>query len=221
MVKSNFFKKYSKPIALLAILIILSMLLFSSYNEYSVENLTPKPNIEMELYLWTGPTISGNDLQNRWVEFIENHDNIPNITLGRGKAIDFPKYLELDKYPNNNLDTNEKLKVLKSVDFTKDNKLIPFVSVFIVYTREGKTYKEPFVIYAEKDVTYDNFSKIVYGLPNMFYDALYDSDFNVAPPPVVPTAPTAPAASAASATSSAASAATAARAVNLSNFFNS
>ena len=193
MVKSNFFKKYSKPIALLAILIILSIVLFSSVNTYSVENLTPKPNIEVEIYLWTGPYVSGNEVQNRWVEFVKNHDNIPNITLGRAKATDFTKYLELDKYPNNNLDTNENLKVLKSVDFTKDNKLIPFVSVFIIFNREGKAYKEPFGgVLSGKELTYDILSKSIYGITGMFYDGLYDSDFNVAPPPVVPTVPTAP-----------------------------
>ena len=205
MVKSNFFKKYSKPIALLAILIILSIVLFSSYNEYSVENLTPKPNLELEIYLWTGPSISGNEVQNRWVEFTENHGDIPNITLGRGKAKDFTKYLELDKNPNLNLDTNENLKVLKSVDFTKDNKLIPFVSFFFVTNREGKVYKDALFVLADKDLTYDRLSKSIYGITGLFYDSLYDSDFNVAPP-VVPTAPTAPTAPVAPN-------------VNLSNFF--
>ena len=37
MAKSNFFKKYSKPLALLAILIILSSVLFSSYNNSTKE----------------------------------------------------------------------------------------------------------------------------------------------------------------------------------------
>lgn len=154
----------------------------------------------MEIYLWVSSYGSGdNDLVSRWIEFTSNFGNIPNITLGRGKAKDFTKYLELDKNPHLNLDTSEPLKPLKSVDLTKDTKLVPFVSVFFVSTIEGKVRKDSFGLLTGKEVTYDNLSKTINGLVNMFYDGLYESDFNVTPPVVPPAAPTAPAAPAASA----------------------
>lgn len=204
MVKVGFLKtiknnmSLKKSFIILGLLVILSIVLFSSYNEYSLENFKPKPNVEMEIYLWTGPYISGeNDLASRWIEFTNNYGNIPNITLGRGKAKDFTKYLELDKNPHLNLDTNEHLKPLKSVDLTKETKLVPFVSVFFVTTIEGKVRKDSFGLLTGKDVTYDNLSKTINSLVNMFYDGLYESDFNPNAP-VVPAAPVAPAATPAS-----------------------
>jgi len=193
MVKSNFFKKYSKPLALLAILIILTIVLFSCVNNYSIENFRPKPNIKMEIYLWVGPGSFGsahNDLVQRWLDFTKAYGNIPNVTLGRAKASEFTKYLELDKYPELNIDTNEFLKPLKSVDLTKDNQLFPFVSVFFVGTQQGKTFKNSFGLLTGKEVTYDALSKAINGLTFMFYDSLYESDVNIAPAiPAVPKLP--------------------------------
>jgi len=189
MVKVNFFKTMKNNMSLKKIFIILGLLsviiviLFSCVNNYSIENLTPKPNIEVEIFLWYGSYGSTeNDLASRWVEFTKEYGKIPNITLGRGSATEFTKYLELDKFPELNIDTNKSLEVLKSIDLTKDNKLIPFVSIFFVGTKEGKAYKSPLGLATGKDVTYDNISKMIHGITSMrmFSDALYESDVNVA-----------------------------------------
>jgi hypothetical protein len=190
MVKVNFFKNMKKNMSLKKIFIILGLLsviiviLFSCVNNYSIENLTPKPNIEVEIFLWVGSYGSiENDLASRWIEFTNEYGKIPNITLGRAPATEFTKYLELDKFPELNIDTNKSLEVLKSIDLTKDNKLLPFVSIFFVGTREGKAYKSPLGLATDKDVTYDNISKMIHGITSMrmFSDALYESDVNVVP----------------------------------------
>jgi hypothetical protein len=191
MAKVNFFKNMKNNMSLKKIFIILGLLsviiviLFSVVNNYSIENLTPKPDIEAEIFLWVGSYGSiENDLALRWAEFTDNYGKIPNITLGRAPATEFTKYLELDKFPELNLDTNKNLEVLKSIDLTKDNKLLPFVSIFFVGTREGKAYKSPLGLLTGKEVSYDNLYKTINGITSMrmFSDALYESDVNVAPP---------------------------------------
>jgi hypothetical protein len=184
MKNTNFFKNYSKPLALLAILIILSIVLFSSVNEYSLENFKPKPDIEVEIFLWVDSYGSAhNDLASQWAKFKSQYGNIPNITLGRASATEFTKYLELDKYPELNLDTNKSLELLKSVDLTKDNSLLPFVSIFFVGTKEGKAYKSPLGIGTGKEVTYDNVSKTINAITSMsmFSNILYKSDVDIVP----------------------------------------
>ena len=211
MKNTNFFKNYSKPLALLAILIILSIVLFSSVNEYTLENFKPKPDIEAEIFLWVDSYGSTqNDLASQWAKFKGQYGNIPNITLGRASSTEFTKYLELDKYPELNLDTNKSLEVLKSIDLTKDNSLLPFVSIFFVGTKEGKAYKSPLGLATGKDVTYDNISKMINGITSMrmFSDVLYKSDVDVAPAVNAATSPAA-APAAAPAKSAPAAAATA------------
>jgi hypothetical protein len=211
MVKVNFFKNMKNNMSSKKIFIILGLIsviiviLFSLTNEYSLENFKPKPNVEMEIYLWTGPYGSfENDLVQRWLDFKNEYGNIPNVTLGRAKASEFTKYLELDKYPELNIDTNRAFEPLKSVDLTKDNKVVPFVSVFFVGTDQGKAYKQTFGLLTGKQVTYDALSKTLNGLTTMFNDGLYESDVNIAPAtPVVPVVPPAAPASTASVASAA------------------
>ena len=199
MVKSGFLKTIQNNMSLKKIFIILGLLsviiviLFSCVNNYSVENFKPKPNIKAEIYLWVGPYGSlENDLARRWLDFTKEYGNTPNIKLGRGKASEFTKYLELDKYPELNIDTNKAFEPLKSVDLTKDNKVVPFVSIFFVGVQEGKAYKNPLGLATGKEVTYDNLSKSINFLSAFFYDSLYENDVNVVPAP--PAAPAAPAA---------------------------
>ena len=211
MVKVNFFKNMKNNMSLKKIFIILGLIsviiviLFSLTNEYSLENFKPKPNIKVEIFLWTNSYGSlENNLASSWIKFTNEYGKIPNITLGKGLVTEFTKYLELDKFPELNLNTNKVLEPLKSIDLTKDldNKFLPFVTVFFVSTREGKASKAPYYPLTGKDVTYDNLSKLIYTITSMraFSDVLYESDVNVAPAiPVVPPASTASAASAASA----------------------
>jgi hypothetical protein len=193
MVKSGFLKTIKNNMPLKKIFIILGLLsviiviLFSLTNEYSLENFKPKPNIELEIFLWTNSFGSlENDLASRWIAFTNEYGKIPNITVGKGLVTEFTKYLELDKYPELNIDTNKQLEVLKSIDLTKDldNKFLPFVSIFFVGTKEGKAYKSPLGLVTSKDVTYDNISKMINTITSMrmFSDALYESDVNIAPP---------------------------------------
>ena len=196
MVKSGFLKTIQNNMSLKKIFIILGLLsviiviLFSLTNEYSLENFKPKPNIKAEIYLWVGPNGSlENDLAGRWLDFTKEYGNIPNIKLGRGKASEFTKYLELDKYPESNLNTNKVLERLKSVDLTKATSVVPFVTLFFVGVQDGKAYKNPLGLGTDKEVTYDNLSKAINFLSAHFYDSLYENDVNIVP--AAPAAPTA------------------------------
>jgi hypothetical protein len=200
MVKSGFLKTIQNNMSLKKIFIILGLLsviiviLFSLTNEYSLENFKPKPNVKAEIYLWVNPYGSlQNDLARRWLDFTKEYGNTPNIKLGRGKASEFTKYLELDKYPELNIATNKVFEPLKSVDLTKDNTVVPFVSIFFVGVQEGKAFKNPLGLATGKEVTYDNLSKAINFLSAFYYDSLYENDVNVVPaPPAAPaSAPTA------------------------------
>jgi len=198
MVKSGFLKTIQNNMSLKKIFIILGLIsviiviLFSLTNEYSLENFTPKPNIKAEIYLWVGPYGSlENDLARRWLDFTKEYGNTPNIKLGRGKASEFTKYLELDKYPESNLNTNKVLERLKSVDLTKATSVVPFVTLFFVGVQDGKAYKNPLGLGTDKEVTYDNLSKSINFLSAYFYDSLYENDVNVVPAPPAAPAPTA------------------------------
>jgi hypothetical protein len=178
-IKTNiFFKIYFKPFIILGLLIILSLVLFSCVNQYSLENfeLTPKPNLKIEMILWVDSAGSiGNDLSEKWLDFIHKYGRTPNFTLIRENASDFTKYLELDKYPELSLDSNELLKVLKSVDLTRISSVIPFISFFGVGIHEGKAVKVPVLsLITGKDVTYDNASRQLNMLFSRYYHVLYE-----------------------------------------------
>jgi hypothetical protein len=178
-IKTNsFFKIYFKPFIILGLLIILSLVLFSYVNKHSLENfeLKPKANIKIELILWVDSAGSiENDLSKLWLDFIHKYGHTPNFTLRRENASDFTKYLELDKYPELSLDSNELLKVLKSVDLTSKSSVIPFISLFGVGIWEGKAIKVPVLpLITGKDVTYDNASRQLNMLFSRYYHVLYE-----------------------------------------------
>jgi hypothetical protein len=197
MKNTNFFKNYSKPLALLAILIILSIVLFSSGNNYSVENLTPKPNVKVEIILWVGPPgyYAPNEVAQRWVtEFVPKYEKIPNISLGRVEATEFTKYLELDKYPESAPQVKEIFKSLIDVDFTKNKSQLPFVTAFFIGTHEGKAVKAPLGMpLIGKDLKLDTMYDTMNGITSYLYHILYEKDDVYTPPVVPPAAPAAPA----------------------------
>ena len=100
MVKSNIFKGLGKPFVILAILIILSMLLFSSSNCYLVENLTPLGPV-IDVMLWTDAAGSmGNSFVTRdWFELVNTYKGFPNINFGQQKISEMEKYFEPEKNP--------------------------------------------------------------------------------------------------------------------------
>ena len=218
MVKVDFLKKYLKPLALLILIIILSMLLFSSVNTSTIENLTPIGPV-IDVMLWTNNTGSLNNtfVTNDWFELINTYKDFPNINFGQQKVSEIAKYLEPEKNTH-----------FQGWTEASTMPYIPCVTIIVVdrgikslmgagaatggfFTAATQTLTLPLVKYALANV----FSKN--------YDKMYNNNLlNVRTS--VPATPVASAASAASATSSAAgaaSAASAARAVNLSNFFNS
>jgi hypothetical protein len=94
MVKAGFLKTIKNNMSfknffiLLGLLIILSIVLFSSYNKYSIENFTPKPNARLEIILWTGTDISGskqnhNFIINDWFTLVNTYHQMPNIKFAK------------------------------------------------------------------------------------------------------------------------------------------
>ena len=169
MAKSNFFKKYSKPLALLAILIILSSVLFSSYNNYSVENFKPKPGIKLEVRLWVSAlgSLDNTFVRTQWLDFVNKYAKFPSIEFGYGKAVDFTKYLGTDK--------NTDYKDFEKLDYVRPP-FNTFVSIIISNIANGVKYKYlPTALIADKSLTLEY---LTLQLNRVFldnYSMLYDN----------------------------------------------
>lgn len=213
MVKVDFLKKYSKPIALLAILIILSMLLFSYVNTYSIENLTPLGPV-IDVMLWTDKTGSLNNsfVTTDWFELVNTYKDFPNINFGQQKVSEMEKYFEPEK--------NSHFKSLNESSLTP---FVPFITILIdnkgVKSELGAGAATGGIITSTNNTLNLPYAKKA--LANVFsknYDTMYSNTKSNTGPAAIATATSA---SSPASAASAASAATAARAVNLSNFFNS
>jgi hypothetical protein len=134
MVKSNFFKtmknnmSFSKPFIILGLVIILSIVLFSSVNECSLENFTPKPNAKLEIMLWTDASGSLDNpfLQKEWLDLITKYEKYATFAYGGG-ARDYITYV-------NGLTTVKGVKIdkrPKDEDFKGIETVLPFVTVVI------------------------------------------------------------------------------------------
>ena len=178
MAKSNFFKKYSKPLALLAILIILSIVLFSSVNNYSVENFTPKSNAKLEVMLWTdnGGSIGTSFVHTDWLDIVDAYKGFPNLTFGKGKVTELVKYVDVSKNP-----------IYKSFEDTDFRTMMPLVSIFLVVD----TLKTSGTLFAGATLT----SPMIKRQIGTYFSRDYDILFTNTPSnmPAMPTAPAMPA----------------------------
>ena len=127
MKNNNFFKKYSKPFALLAILIILSSVLFYSYNNYSLENFTPKSNAKIEVMLWTDDTgsLENSFVKNEWLDLVAKYGKY--ATFGYGSFTEYVKYLNgITKVFGKPFSEKP-----KEEDYTNAKTQLPFVSIVV------------------------------------------------------------------------------------------
>ena len=217
MVKSNIFKGLGKSFVILAILIILSMLLFSSGNSCLVENLTPLGPV-IDVMLWTDNNGSmGNSFVNTdWFELINTYKNFPNINFGQQKVSEMEKYFEPEKnYQFKDWNEAKSTPYIPCVTILIDNKGVKsLLGAGAVtggfFSASNNTLNLPMVKKALANV----FSK-------NYYTMYSNTKSNTGPAAAAAASAPAPAsaASAASATSSAAPAASAVKNVNLSNFF--
>ena len=185
MVKSNFLKKFSKPLALLAILIILIIVLFSCVNNYSVENFTPKNNARVEVMLWTDDwgSIGNTFVTTEWLDIVNAYKGFPNITFGKGKATEVAKYVDVSKNP-----------IYESWTSTDFRTMMPLVSTFLVVD----TLKGQPALFAGATLTSAFIKRQIGTYFSRDYDKLFTNTPSNMPAtpavPAVPAAPTAPAA---------------------------
>ena len=127
MKPNNFFKKYSKPFALLAILIILSSVLFFSYNNNLIENFTPKSNAKIEVMLWTDDngSLENSFVKNEWLDLVAKYGKY--ATFGYGSFTEYVTYLngitKMFGKPFSKKPTEE--------DYKNTKNQLPFVSIVV------------------------------------------------------------------------------------------
>ena len=124
---NNFFKKYSKPFALLAILIILSIVLFSSYNNYSLENFTSKSNAKIEVMLWTDDngSLENSFVKNEWLDLVAKYEKYARF--GYGSFTEYVTYLNgITKLFGKPYTTKP-----TEADYTNAKNQLPFVSMVV------------------------------------------------------------------------------------------
>ena len=201
MVKVNFFKKYLKPIALLAILIILSMLLFSSVNTstvntYSLENFDRRTIIStvyIESVLWI-------DMSN--VVDVVN----PKLTMFANVIDEYHEkgktnfiFLMRDSSDIKNYFSNDSVKEFQSGDFASGKK--PIITFRLIdKTNNNKIVRSTLSALGESDITFEAIKNTLRMLENILYKSMYNPNMNISSAtPVASAATTASAASAASA----------------------
>lgn len=219
MVKVGFLKKYLKPLALLILIIILSMLLFSSVNTstvntYSFENFDRRTIIStvyIESVLWIDMSNSAELLNPKLTMFANVIDEYhekgkTNFIFSMRDSSDIKNYF-----------SNDNVEQVKSGNLASGKK--PIITFRLIdKTNNNNIFRSAIGRLSDSEITFENIKNTLRMLENLLYKRMYNPDMNISSATSV-----ASAASAASATSatSAASAAAAARAVNLSNFFNS
>lgn len=196
MVKAGFLKtvknnmSFKKSFILLGLLIILSIVLFSSYNKYSIENFTPKPNAKLEIILWTGTDISGskqnhNFIINDWFTLVNTYHQFPNIKFAKintSAASDinseFRKWIKLE--------TGNPELLAANADTKYPWSKIPFpgITIRLVETDNNKTSYTLIDSYWSTgnltllDVT-NGLKKIMVG---EYYDRLYENNISAQEP---------------------------------------
>jgi len=189
MVKSNFFKKYSKPLALLAILIILIIVLFSCVNNYSVENysvenFTPKNNAKIEVMLWTDVSGSLNNpfVNTDWLDLVTKYEKYATFEYGGGLT-DYIKYAKGITMANGvKIATTEKPK---DDDFKYLTNYLPFVTVVI----EIDNVKDFIGMFIGTGLTAESIKLILFSTINKHYRKLYTNAHKSTQASAAPTAP--------------------------------
>ena len=198
MVKTGFLRtiknnlSFSKPFIVLGLVIILSIVLFSSYNNYSVENFKSKPGVKLEVRLWVSAlgSLHNTFVRSQWLDFVNKYDKFPSIEFGYGKAVDFTKYLGTDK--------DSSYKDFEKLDYVRPP-FNTFVSIIISGTTNGLKYKYlPTALIADKDLTLEGLTaqlnRVFLDNYSMLYDNASSDPENAMPstPPEMPKIPKIP-----------------------------
>jgi hypothetical protein len=186
MKNTNFFKNYSKPLALLAILIILSIALFSSYNEYSLENLTPLgPTIDVMLWTDSYGSTSNSFVNTYWLGLINTYKGFPNINFGQRKISEMVKYFEPEKNPQ-----------FKGWDEAAMAKYVPCITILVddkgVKSLLGAGAPGVTSLHTGPTLTLEHVMKSLGGVFSKNYDKLYSNKAPNVGMPAVPAVPAMP-----------------------------
>jgi hypothetical protein len=197
MVKARFLKTIKNNMSfknffiLLGLLIILSIVLFSSYNKYSIENFTPKPNARLEIILWTGTDISGskqnyNFIIDDWLTIVNTYHQMPNIKFAKintSAASDanseFRKWVKLET------GNREVLAVNADTKYPWNKLTFPGITIRLIETNNNTTSYTLITSYwhtlgnlTSLDVT-NGLKRIIVG---EYYDRLYEKNISAQQP---------------------------------------
>ena len=198
MVKAGFLKtiknnmSFKKSFILLGLLIILSIVLFSSYNKYSIENFTPKPNATLEIILWTADEKYGSSSKqyhkfiiNDWFTLVNTYHQFPNIKFAKiNTSVASDISSEFRKWSN--LETGKQELIAMNADPNFQWGKIPFpgITIRLVETDNNKTSYTLIDTYWSAgnltllDVT-NGLKKIMVG---EYYDRLYEKNISAQQP---------------------------------------
>ena len=120
--KSSPFKKLSVTFISLALLFVISIVLYFVFNKYSIENFTPKANAKIEVMLWTDDEGSVNNdfVTGEWLNIASFYDKFAKFD--KGDFAGFKSYIQ-----NGVRGTDKEAEVT-------DEKLEPFRQILPVVT---------------------------------------------------------------------------------------
>jgi hypothetical protein len=197
MVKAGFLKTIKNNMSfknffiLLGLLIILSIVLFSSYNKYSIENFTPKPNAKLEIILWTGTDISGskqnhNFIINDWFTLVNTYHQMPNIKFAKiNTSAASDTNSEFRKWAKLETGNPELLAANADTKYPWSKITFPGITIRLIETNNNKTsytviesYWHMFGKLTLLDVT-NGLKRIMVG---EYYDRLYEKNISTQEP---------------------------------------
>jgi len=157
---------FSKPFIILGLVIILSIVLFSSVNECSLENFTPKPNAKLEIMLWTDASGSLDNpfLQKEWLDLITKYEKYATFEYGGG-ARDYITYIK-------GVTMVSGVKIVerpKDPDIKDLDKVLPFVTLVI----EIDKVKDIVAVFSSGSLTTETIKTTLFSTINKHYRKLY------------------------------------------------
>jgi len=184
-VKNNIF--FKKSFIILGLLVILAIVLFSSFNSCSIENFTFKSNSKIEVMLWTDDngSLDNNFVKNEWLELVTKYEKY--ATFGYGSLTEYVTYINgLTKFFGKNIDKKYTQEDFKSL---KDE--FPFVSIVV----EIDKVRDYVGYAAHGSLTTENIKNTLFLNINKYYRKLYSDAYistSTATAPGAPGAPVAP-----------------------------
>lgn len=194
--KSSPFKKLSVTFISLALLFILSIILYFVFNKYSVENFTPKANARIEVILWTDDEGSVNNkfVTDEWIDIVTTYSKFAKFD--KGDFAGFKNYLrngfkgtDKEQYTTDaNLDQLKTALPLVTVSLIVDNKIDGDLGLITCDPNTGTFIKNRIATYSSKDYN-KLYSNSTSSEPSMSSELSTSSELSMPSTPSMPSMP--------------------------------